>query len=99
MWFHLIPWERDNATSLPASACSSNFLPYAIPMVGDHGRAGKGFPPFYSSWGVKVAWGLPREEVVSLLGMRIMAEEEGMLPPEVPTAVPSMSMIRHSWGE
>lgn len=20
MWFHLIPWERDNATSLPASA-------------------------------------------------------------------------------
>lgn len=46
---------------------------------------------------MKKAWGLSKEEVFSLLGMRIMPEEDAF--PEVQTTVALICMIRHSWEE
>ena len=42
---------------------------------GASGQSREGPPPFHSSWGVKEAWGLSKEEMFSLLGMRVMPGE------------------------
>lgn len=42
---------------------------------GGSGQSREGPPPSHSSWGVKEAWGLSKEEMFSLLGMRVMPGE------------------------
>lgn len=59
--------------------CPSDFLPGAIPMVGDHGKAGKGLR--FIAAGEWRGWGLSKEEMFSLLGMRMVPGEGGVLSP------------------
>lgn len=73
MWFHLTPWERDDATSLPASAPAISFLTHS--HGGGSGQSGEEPPAFYSSWGGKKALGLSTEEMFYLMGRRIMLAE------------------------